>query len=457
MGTQEVNLPLSPAALLQRCAGQPYVFLLDGSGPVSWGSGDAMLAFGPSATLRVAADGTAVMSDGRAHRWRGDPFALLDRFCTPTPASAGAAPHPDVPVGGGVIVALSYELRRWVERLPARHPVAPTTPVLYAARYDWVLSYAYATGRYRVAASAATVELGAVVERLRRLADTPVPAAATGRGRMRADMPRADYRAAVRRALAYIAAGDVYQVNLAQRFSILDAPPSATVFARLQRRHPMPFAAYVDGGDFVLVSNSPECFLRRRGAQVATFPIKGTRPRGDTAAADAALRAELRTSAKEQAEHVMIVDLERNDLGRVCRTGTVTVPELAVARTFPSVHHLVSDVRGELRAGTSTGGLLRATFPGGSVTGAPKIRAMEIIDELEPVARGFYTGAVGFVAAGTGDLVLNLAIRTGVATTEGFTYHAGGGIVADSDPECEYEETLVKSRAFLAALDPEER
>jgi para-aminobenzoate synthetase component 1 len=269
-------------------------------------------------------------------------------------------------------------------------------------------------------------------------------------------MPRADYRAAVRRALAYIAAGDVYQVNLAQRFSMLDVPPPATVFARLQRQHPMPFAAYVDGGDFVLVSNSPECFLTRRGAQVATFPIKGTRPRGDGAAADAALRAELRTSAKEQAEHVMIVDLERNDLGRVCQTGTVTVPELAAARTFPSVHHLVSEVRGELRPGTTLDQLLRATFPGGSITGAPKIRAMEIIDELEPVARGFYTGAVGFVAA-SGDLVLNLAIRTGVATADGFTYHAGGGIVADSDPEREYEETLVKSRAFLAALDTEER
>ena len=456
MGTQEVNLPVSPAALLQRCAGEPDVFLLDGSGPASWMSGAAVFGFGPSATLRVATDGSAVMWDGRVHAWQGHPFDLLDRFCAPTRLPVGDAPQPDAAVGGGVVVALSYDLRRWVERLPTRHSVAPTTPILHAARYDWLLSYAYTTGRYYVAARTADVDLGAVVERLRRLADMPVPVGALPRSRVRADMPRADYRAAVRRALAYIAAGDVYQVNLAQRFSILEAPPPATVFARLQRRHPVPFAAYVDGGDFVLVSNSPECFLMRRGAQVATFPIKGTRPRGDGAAADTALRAELRTSAKEQAEHVMIVDLERNDLGRVCRTGTVTVPELAAAQTFPSVHHLVSEVRGELQAGTSTGGLLRATFPGGSITGAPKIRAMQIIDELEPVARGFYTGAVGLVAD-SGDLVLNLTIRTGVATAQGFTYHAGGGIVADSDPEREYEETLVKSRAFLAALDTEEQ
>jgi para-aminobenzoate synthetase component I len=213
----------------------------------------------------------------------------------------------------------------------------------------------------------------------------------------------------------------------------------------------MPFAAYIDGGDFALVSNSPECFLTLDGDRLATFPIKGTRPRDADARRDHATAAELQADPKEQAEHVMIVDLERNDLGRVCAIGTVRVDEFARVHSFPSLHHLVSKVSGRLATGTPLADVLRATFPGGSITGAPKIRAMEIIDELEPVSRSFYTGAVGFIGF-DGRAVFNLAIRTAVATPTTFTYHAGGGIVADSVPAREYDETLLKARAFFAAL-----
>jgi anthranilate/para-aminobenzoate synthase component I len=450
MATQELELPVTPSELVRRCAHEPFLCALDGGGPQSWGFGRALLGFRPHASLRVAANGDAVMQDGHAHRWQGHPFDLLDRFCTATAARRGAAPEP---FGGGVVAALSYDLRHWVERLPARARDDLGLPVLHAAAYDWWLSYVYAEQRYRLASvQRSAAELREVAAHLVALATQPVP---TGAPRSAAcattDVTQSDYLAAVRTTLDYIAAGDVYQVNLAHRFSVTNPPAPAALFAALQRQHPMPFAAYVDGGDFALISNSPECLITLAGEAVATFPIKGTRPRGTDIGADQALATELRIDPKERAEHVMIVDLERNDLGRVCRPGTVRVDEFARVHSFPSLHHLVSTVSGQLTPGTGLADVLRATFPGGSITGAPKIRAMEIIDALEPVCRGFYTGAIGFIGD-DGRAVFNLAIRTAVATPNRLTYHAGGGIVADSLPGREYDETLLKTQAFLAAL-----
>jgi para-aminobenzoate synthetase component 1 len=253
-------------------------------------------------------------------------------------------------------------------------------------------------------------------------------------------------RAGVDRNQAYIAAGDVYQVNFAQPFVAAGGCGDGRgLFARLRRDYPMPFGAYVDAGDFVLVSSSPECFLDLDRDTVATFPIKGTR-----AGAPGAVQA-LNTDPKERAEHVMIVDLERNDLGRVCRPGTIEVVTLGGVRRYPLLYHMESHVRGRLRTGTSLPDVVRATFPGGSISGAPKVRAMEIIEELEPAARGLYTGAIGWSdLAGRGRF--NLAIRTAVVTREHLTYWAGGGIVADSDPAREYDETLLKSAAVFRAL-----
>ena len=453
MATQELELPVTPTQLVSRCAGEPFVCALDGGDARSWGVGRALLGFRPRATLRVSATGEAMMREDREHRWYGHPFDLLDRFCAATAAPARRAE----PFAGGVVAALSYDLRHWVERLPARAPDdlerACSLPVLHAAAYDWLLSYSYADRRYQLAsAHLSSTELREVAAHVAALAAQPAPHS-PGRQlpRAGADVSEATYLAAVRSVLDYIAAGDVYQVNLAQRFSVADPPAPSALFVTLQRQHPMPFAAYIDGGDFALVSNSPECFLTLDGDKLATFPIKGTRPRAADARRDRGVAAELHDDPKERAEHVMIVDLERNDLGRVCRIGTVRVDEFARLRSFPSLHHLVSTVSGRLAPGTRLADVLRATFPGGSITGAPKIRAMEIIDELEPVGRGFYTGAVGFIGF-DGRAVFNLAIRTAVATPGRFTYHAGGGIVADSIPAREYDETLLKARAFFAAL-----
>jgi para-aminobenzoate synthetase component 1 len=262
-----------------------------------------------------------------------------------------------------------------------------------------------------------------------------------------------DYRRAVGRARRYIFAGDVYQVNLSQRFQLPLACNPFDAYLRLRSHNPAPFAAYLNLPEGQVLSASPERFLRfdPRGRRVQTRPIKGTRPRGRTPVEDEAMARELLKSEKDRAENVMIVDLERNDLGRVAEIGSVRVMELASLETLPTVFHLTSTVEATLREDRDPVDLLLATFPGGSITGAPKIRAMEIIDELEPTARSVYTGAIGRIGF-DGSLDLNIAIRTIVVKGRAAYFQAGGGIVADSDPEMEYRETLHKARALRDAL-----
>jgi para-aminobenzoate synthetase component 1 len=257
---------------------------------------------------------------------------------------------------------------------------------------------------------------------------------------------------------AYIRAGDVYQVNLSRRLDAAAPDPAALrqLFGTLAARAGAPFSAYLETPERTVISASPECFLRVEGNRVETCPIKGTRPRGPTPAADALLAKELEASPKDRAEHVMIVDLERNDLGRVCNTGSVRVTRFCEPRAFSDVHHLVSCVEGRLLDARDWPGLLEATFPGGSITGAPKLRAMQIIAEVEPVPRDVYTGALGlFDSAGGVDL--SIAIRTAVASGGALHLHLGGGIVADSDAEQELRETRDKGRAFARSWGFEEQ
>jgi len=284
-------------------------------------------------------------------------------------------------------------------------------------------------------------------------AGTPVPPGIHEiASNLRSNFTHDSYRATVLRAKQYIAAGDIYQVNLSQRFQceVEASPPE--VYLALRESNPAPYGAYLDIGDAQILSTSPECFLNIHDRHVVTRPIKGTRPRGKTATEDARVAAELLASPKDNAELVMITDLERNDLGRVCEFGSVRVSELVRVETYATVHHLVSTVEGTLRRDVSHVDCVRACFPGGSITGAPKIRAMEIIDELEPHARGVYTGAIGFL--GFNELTrLNIAIRTVVYQDGRLTFHSGGGIVSDSEPDAEYDETLVKARGILNAIE----
>ena len=270
------------------------------------------------------------------------------------------------------------------------------------------------------------------------------------------NLTRAAFLTAVERAQRYIRTGDIYQVNLSQCLAAQTSFTGWELFQRLLAVSPAPFAAFLDCGDFQIASSSPEQFLRLSGSHITTRPIKGTRPRSSDATRDAQLAYELQTSAKELAELVMITDLLRNDLGRVCEFGSIQVPELAKLERFAQVQHLVSTVEGRLRNDVTHFAALASTFPGGSITGAPKFRAMEIIDELEPIARGPYCGCHGYLGFNR-ESQLSISIRTAIHKGDTAYFNVGAGIVADSIPESEYEETLAKARGFLAALELHEQ
>jgi para-aminobenzoate synthetase component 1 len=265
-------------------------------------------------------------------------------------------------------------------------------------------------------------------------------------------LDRERFLSLVKHAQQYIRSGDIYQVNLAHRLETDSTFPGWETFRALNGVSPAPFSAYLDCGDFQIASTSPEMFLRLSGRHAQTRPIKGTRPRSNDPTRDAQLSYELQTSAKEMSELVMITDLLRNDLGRVCEFGSVQVPELVRLERFPHVQHLVSTVEGTLRPGVTHFDAFSKCFPGGSITGAPKIRAMEIIDELEPVTRGPYTGCMGYLGFNR-ESQLNILIRSAVCKAGRTYFHAGAGIVADSNPEAEYDETMAKAAGFLRALE----
>jgi len=264
-------------------------------------------------------------------------------------------------------------------------------------------------------------------------------------------LPRESFIERVQQAQTYIRSGDIYQVNLSQRLQLPSPCDGWELYRRLSAASPSPFSAFLNAGAFQIVSSSPELFLRLSGSHIVTRPIKGTRPRDSDPTKDAQLTYELQTSPKEIAELVMITDLLRNDLGRVCEYGSVQVPELVRLERYPQVQHLVSTVEGQLRSELTHFAALSTCFPGGSITGAPKIRAMDIIDELEPVTRGPYTGCIGYLGFNR-ESQLSILIRTAIRMTNQTYFHAGAGIVADSDPAAEYDETLAKAAGFLAAL-----
>jgi len=268
---------------------------------------------------------------------------------------------------------------------------------------------------------------------------------------LRANFTHDNYLKAVETAREYICAGDIFQVNLSQRFEADITILPYELYKRLRKINPAPFANYFSFDGVSIVGASPERFLKVRGDWVETRPIKGTRPRGKTPREDNELAQSLLASVKDRAENVMIVDLERNDIGRVCRYGSVKVTELAILETYPTVYHLTSTVVGQLREDKNRIDLLKATFPGGSITGAPKVRSMEIIDELEPTRRSVYTGSLGYLSF-NGDMDLDIVIRT-IIVKEGRAYfQVGGAITYDSDPGAEYIETLDKGRAMMQAL-----
>jgi para-aminobenzoate synthetase component I len=427
----------------------------------------------------VAADPATWVVDSTRDPRFADPFAELARRLAAFPMETVPGLPP---FQGGIAGLFGYGLQHAVERIPRPHYDEFAVPDLAVGVYDWVVGWDHAserawlvstgypeTGRKR--RERATRRLSEVRDCLHSRPHAPradVPHAERavyskdlapqhplpGHATVTSTFDRGGYLAAVRRAIEYVHAGDCFQVNLSQRLLAPLTEHPLELYARLRERNPAPFAGYFDVGPFAVASASPERFLRVTDGDVETRPIKGTRPRGRTPEEERARIADLVASPKDRAENVMIVDLLRNDLGRVCGYGSVRVPKVCQIETYKYVHHLVSEVRGRLADGKTPLDLLRACFPGGSVTGAPKVRAMEIIAELEPTARGPYCGSLGYVGFdGTADT--NILIRTFTAGHGWVQFPVGGGIVADSEPEREYEETLHKAEGLLRALETE--
>jgi len=448
------ELPYRPddtAALFDAVADEPWSMLLD-SGAVGAVRGryDIIVA-DPGATLTTEGAWTVIDRRGASERSADDPFALLRAEL----GSPSAAP-PGLPFAGGAVGYFAYDLVRRLERLPTCTADTEAIPDMAVGVYDWAVVVDHEAGRACLAGHGRDPRTRARWDELVALFSEPPPARERPPyrvpGAARANFDAADYKAAFARVHDYLRAGDCYQVNLAQRFEVAAQGDPWSAFRRLRAINPAPFAAYLNVPGVQVLSVSPERFLRvDPDGVVETRPIKGTRPRSPDAAADRALAAELAASPKDRAENVMIVDLLRNDLGRVCRAGSVRVPRLFEVESFPTVHHLVSTVTGRLAPGHHALDLLRACFPGGSITGAPKIRAMEIIEELEPHRRGVYCGAIGYVGF-DGAMDTNIAIRTLVHSHDRARFWAGGGIVIDSEADAEYQETFDKAAAMLALL-----
>ena len=427
------------------------------------------------------------------HPGNGDPFTglghaldsmpVMDTLVAPLNNLSPAA----MAFPGGWIGFIGYEAGRYVERLPQTVIADVGLPVARWAFYDSAAVYDAQSGEWTLVAldlSQARPDWPAVQSPARRLAIYD-DLLAQSCGQFMESLPppppcqpihnmtRSEYESKVARAIDYIAAGDIFQVNLARRETYPVQEPPVATYLRLRRTNPGAYAAYLKWPghntnaspgssthpqDMAILSSSPELFLRLSGREVLTRPIKGTRPRSTDRAKDRAYRQSLAVSPKDRAELAMIVDLERNDLGRVCEFGTIRViadpssPSSPYSlETHPTVHHLVGQVTGHLRRECNIVDLLRATFPGGSITGAPKVRAMEIIDELEPTERSVYTGAIGYISV-NGSMMLNIAIRTLILANNRIHLYTGGGIVADSRPDDEYRETESKALGLRQAL-----
>jgi len=472
---EEVFIPLTAPELFELIKDRPYSFFLDsGMDPQRLGRYSFL---GSEPFLVMSSRGSEItLVRGQEHEVQhGNPFDAMGKLLEIYKLDHCPAP---VPFLGGAVGYFSYDLRHFIERLPSTAIDDLQLPESYFAFYDTIIAfdhlerktYLVATGfpeteeRQRLRRArmrleemkawlrAASSSQEASPHRRERLGEEKFqPIQENRKVLLKSNFTPEEYIKTVDRVREYIAAGDVFQVNLSQRFEADLKIPPYELYKRLRIVNPAPFASYLNFQGVTIVSASPERFLKVQGDLVETRPIKGTRPRGRDPVEDERLAQELTHSTKDRAENMMIVDLERNDLGRVCHYGTVKVTELAILETFPTVFHLTSTVVGRLRRGKSNIDLLKATFPGGSITGAPKVRAMEIIDELEPTMRSAYTGSIGYLSFNE-DMDINIVIRTFLIKEGKAYFQVGGGIIYDSDSEAEYIETLDKAKALIRAL-----
>ena len=449
----ELDYITEPARVFAGMADRPWSVFLDSGRERSTSARFDIFTADPYLTLTTRGLRTEIASRDERRVSEEDPLALLQELLG-DPVEAPA----QLPFPGGAIGYFAYDLGRRYERWPSHAADDIGLPEVAVGLYDWAviidheLRQSWIIGHGRDARTLA--EWDRRIECLSALALQPrVPFEVLSD--VRSNLDRAAYDAAFDRIKQHIRAGDCYQVNLTQRFSARVSGSSWSAYERLRAVNPAPYSAYINLPEGQVLSSSPERFLRVAQGRAITQPIKGTRPRRSDATADAALAAELRQSGKDRAENVMIVDLLRNDLGKSCKAGSVRATKMFDVESFANVHHLVSTIEGVPAAGCHALDLLRDCFPGGSITGAPKVRAMQIIEECEPHRRGVYCGAIGYVGF-DGTMDTNIAIRTLVRTGDQLYAWAGGGIVADSDVDSEYQESLDKASGLLTVFANED-
>jgi para-aminobenzoate synthetase component 1 len=428
----------------------PWAIFLDSAWPRSARGRYDIFAAEPYVTLTTRGEISEIQTCQGTTASRDNPFELVKRYLGEPVIGAS-----DLPFSGGAMGYFAYDLGRRVERLPSLAVADIPLPEMAIGLYDWAVVVDHLEKRAWLVGAGRDPrtldEWALLLQRIETPEITPSPVSFRVHQRFTCNFDWESYSRAFQKIKRYIREGDCYQVNLAQRFSVKAEGEIWGAYRQLQRLNPAPFSSFFNLPCGTVLSSSPERFLQVRDGVVETKPIKGTRPRSTSHLRDEALAEELRGSMKDRAENLMIVDLLRNDLGKTCAIGSVKVPKLFEIESFSTVHHLVSTVTGQLAPGKHALDLLGGCFPGGSITGAPKLRAMEIIEELEPHRRGLYCGAIGY-AGFDGSMDTNIAIRT-LILCDGYIHcWAGGGIVVDSDLESEYQECLYKAEGMLRLL-----
>ncbi|WP_374089103.1 aminodeoxychorismate synthase component I [Methylomicrobium lacus] len=445
----KVSLPYfaDSAALFSSIAGKPWAVFLDSGYPACTLDRYDILAADPVCTLVTRGGITEITRDGHTVSSAADPFDLVKHEVGKIRQTKN-----ELPFKGGAIGYFAYDLSRRIERLDSIAADLERIPEMAVGIYEWAVVVDHREQKSYLAGIARDPEYWQkLIDQFSRLPDDRSAAPFRVLGEIKANMDKPGYFRAFDRIKHYLTEGDCYQVNLSQRFSALCAGDPWTAYRKLRELNAAPFSAYLNLPDVQVLSSSPECFLRLINGKVTTKPIKGTRPRKADENEDRRQIEILQNSPKDRAENLMIVDLLRNDIGKTCKQGSVRVPKIFAVETYATVHHLVTTVTGLLADGKHALDLLKHCFPGGSITGAPKIRAMEIIEELEPCRRGVYCGSIGYIGF-DGNMDSNIAIRTLVHSDGEIRFWAGGGIVNDSVAEEEYQECFDKAAALLDLL-----
>ncbi|MBO1518778.1 aminodeoxychorismate synthase component I [Oceanisphaera pacifica] len=433
----------------------PWAMLLESGGNHGADSRFHIMSAQPLATLVTEADSTLITHQETQHHSTDSPFMLLKAWQDAVIGEVSLPEtHSHLPFVGGALGLFSYDLGRWVERMPHTAINELATPDMAVGLFDWAWVIDCEQQQAHLVVLGDQAALTARLnwwQAQQACANALAPAPFKLTAQWQANQSQQQYVDSFNRVQAYLQAGDCYQINLTLRFKSHFSGDIWQAYRQLSAHNQAPFSAFLQLPSSTLLSLSPERFIALEGRRVETKPIKGTRPRGATAQQDQALANELANAPKDRAENVMIVDLLRNDIGRVCVPGSVKVPSLFAIESFPAVHHLVSTITGELAEGLTGADLLAATFPGGSITGAPKVRAMEIIEELETHRRHAYCGSVGYISA-HGRMDTSITIRTLVAEQDRLYCWAGGGVVADSTAEDEYQELFDKLGKILPML-----